>query len=291
MQELSKLTLSAIILFGFIGILSAQDNQPSLSNSLTLRVGTEILNYQEVESTTETTSSAEVMSKVMSFNLAQEYESVLIGLKGVVPYAAPTDTEKWDQANIASYQTNDLAYSRLRVDGYLGYNFEQGVSSEAGTWYAGLRYSKAVQERSDFYVRNVYINAPKAKETIESYHVIAGYMGVIPVIQRNEEWGPGQKAILNWTYQFEYALPVYNKVDNTAMPDITYRDRQGYGVEVKTGLSYSIGSFLSFGFDLYGGRTYWQGSDWKVISATEQYKWPENKTDYIGGEIGLTLTF
>ena len=298
MQELSKLSWLVIVLLSFANPLLSQDQPPRLmdgqarlANSLNIRTGTEILNYQEVESESQTTSEAEVMSKVMYFDLAQAYESVLIGAKGVVPYVAPADTERWDQANISPYQTNDLVYSRLRVDGYLGYHFEASTGTEAGTWYAGLRYSKAVQERSNFYIRNAFVNVPKVRETIESYHVIAGYMGAVPVIQRKEEWAPGQKTILHWDYQIEYAFPIYNKVENTAMPGITYRDREGYAVEAKTGLSYNLTSFLSIGFDIYGGRTYWKGSDWKVISSTERYKWPENKTDYLGGEFGLTLTF
>jgi len=267
-----------------------RQTQSETSQSFFIRSGTEILNYQELESDTQTSSQAEALTRVTSFHLIQGYQGLLVGIKGVIPYQTMPALEKWDRANISPYQANDLKYSWFRMDAYIGQVYGAGGGVEPGTWYTGVRYSMVKQKRSDFYDQNGNpTGTPELTENIKSYHYLLGYQAVAPIMFKQGEYG--ESSLLDWDLQIEGTYPMYNKVTNTAMPGLSFGDKQGYGFEAKTGLNYHLGSVIAVGADLYGGRNYWKGSKWKAVSATERYRWPENKTDYLGLQVGMTISF
>ncbi|MFH1227361.1 MAG: hypothetical protein V1701_05600 [Planctomycetota bacterium] len=299
MQDLNKLMLWAALFIACPLVASAeldyngdpdQQAQSEMSQAFFIRTGTEIFNYQELEAGTQTSSEAESITRITSFHFIQGYQGVLFGIKGVTPYQTMPAVEKWDRANISPFQTNDLKYSWFRLDAYIGQIYGAGEGVQPGTWYTGLRYSMVKQRRSNFYDRNgLPTDSSQLTENIKSYQFLLGYQAVAPIMFKAGD--RGQSSILDWDLELEGSFPLYNRVTNTAYPGLTFKDKGGYGVEVKTGLNYHLGETITVGADLFGGRIYWKGSDWKVISATEQYRWPENKTDYLGLQAGIAISF
>lgn len=262
------------------------DDKPAqLINVISISAGIERLNYKESEPDTQTFSNAEVLNYVTMFEASQEYDSVLIGFKGVMPSSTGTDTESWDYGGIKPYQLNTLVYGWLRIDGYLGYRFDEDVFSGSGIWYGGLRYSDAKQSRYDFYVSGVYQNISEVTERVKSYSVLLGYKGSAVMAKQADE--PFLKAC----YSIEGTLPIYNKVTNSRIPEITFHETLGYSIDVKASLEYLLNESLSLNFGFYGGILYWAGSDWETTSSGGKAKWPENKTIYSGGNLGLVVTF
>ncbi|MBI4712767.1 MAG: hypothetical protein HY762_05640, partial [Planctomycetes bacterium] len=160
---------------------------PGFINFINITNGIERLNYQTIEPDTEKSSEAEVLNYVTRFDGFQEYESVLTGIKGVLPYSLNQSTEKEDYANQENYRINKLKYNWIRVDGYLGYRFDEDTTSEpagggpaaygGAVWYVGLRYAEVKQSRYDFYVDGVAQPPTQVTERIKSYSLLIGYRG------------------------------------------------------------------------------------------------------------------
>ncbi|MBI4712766.1 MAG: hypothetical protein HY762_05635 [Planctomycetes bacterium] len=270
------------------GPTGIDDKPAQLINVISISTGIERLNYKESEPDTQTFSDAEVLNYVTMFDAFQEYESVLIGFKGVIPSSNGADTESWDYGGIKPYQLNTLKYGWMRIDGYLGYRFDEDVFSGSGIWYGGLRYADAKQARYDFYVSGVYQNITEVTERIKSYSFLLGYKGNVDLVADKQ----AAKPVLKGFYGVEGALPIYNKVTNSRIPEITFHETLGYSIDVKASLEYlPFGDTVAVNLGFYGGILYWAGSDWETTSSGGKAKWPENKTIYSGGNLGLVVTF
>lgn len=268
--------------------LPLEEPGPGFINFINIENGLERLNYQTIEPDTEKSSEAEALNYVTRFDGFQEYESVLTGIKGVLPYSLNQATEKEDYANQENYQINKLKYHWIRVDGYLGYRFDEDRISEAAVWYAGLRYAQSKQSRYDFYIDGVVQPPVKVTEQIKSYLLLIGYRGAEDLVYNVQKgWSKSRtKPTLKANYQIEYGIPIYNKVTRSDIPDVTFHNRNGYQMEIKLGLSYILSSVIAIDMDIYGGRLYWQGDK----EPTGEI-WRENKTDFVGSLLGLSITF
>lgn len=264
--------------------------EDKLINSFEFNIGAEVLRYEEAEPDTKTLSKSETMNLVGSFNIYQEFQQFRGGFKGTIPLSVGADTEKWEVNSTANYQTNELKYSWLRIDGYLGYSFKEDYATIPGVWYAGLRYNEGVQERSDFVVQGSPVNRTST-ERILSYGLFVGYTGEFTLsYARKYPWSDEFKPVLVANWQIEYNKPIFNRVTNTLWPNALFTDRVGYTIEVKGGISYNISNNLSVSFNGSGGRMYWQGSSWQNFGSGI-VKWPENKTDFLGATLGGRLLF
>jgi len=262
-----------------------------VTNFIDFSVGVESLRYEEVEPDNKRLGKVETMNLVGIFDICQEYQQFQGGIRGVLPLTIGDNREKWDVNSVADYQTDKLSYSWSRIDGYVGYAFkEENYFTMPGTWYAGLRRSEGIQRRSNFVVGGVPSNA-KVTEKIQSYGLFVGYKGQFNIAhQRRPEWSEEFTPVLAANWRMEYYKPVLNRVTDTSMPGALFNDRIGYTVELGGGLAYIMNRSLSATFNFYGGRMYWEGSAWENFGAGN-VKWPENKTDYMGANLGLALLF
>jgi hypothetical protein len=262
-----------------------------VTNSIDFRIGAESLRYEEAEPDTKTLSTAETMNLVGIFDVYQEYQQFRGGIKGVVPLTVGEEREEWDVNSVINYQTNKLSYGWSRVDIYLGYAFRDNDGfAMPGVWYAGLRRSEGVQKRSDFVISGVP-SAIQATEKIESYGLFIGYKGETDIAHsRRPAWSEEFSTTLKANWHVEYNKPVSNRVTNTTLPGALFKDRPGYTIEFGGGVVYMISRSFSATLNAYGGRMYWQGGSWEDFGSGF-VKWPENKTDYLGANIGLALLF
>ena len=294
------LLISGLVFICYYGQAYAQDASEfmpikiddKLINSVDFRVGVESLRYEEAEPDTKTLGKAETMNLVGIFDVYQEYQQFQGGIKGVLPLTIGDDREKWDVNNVMNYQTDKLSYYWSRIDGYVGYSFKESDDYDnlPGIWYAGLRRSEGIQKRSDFVISGVPSNA-KVTEKIQSYGLFIGYKGQTDIAhERRPEWNKELSPSLTANWRVEYHKPILNRVTNTSIPGALFKDRIGYTVEFGGGVAYNMNQSLSATFNAYGGRMYWQGSAWDNFGYGF-VKWPENKTDYMGANLGLALLF
>jgi hypothetical protein len=261
-------------------------------NFVDFRVGVESLRYEEVEPETKTIGKAETVNLVGMLDVYQEYQQFQGGIKGVLPLTIGDDREKWNVNSVANYQTDKLNYYWSRIDGYVGYSFKESDDNNnlPGTWYGGLRRSEGVQRRSDFIVNGVTLNA-KVTEMIQSYGLFIGYKGQTGIAhERRPKWSEELSPSFTANWRMEYHKPILNRVTNTSIPGALFKNRVGYTVEFGGGVAYNMNQSFSATFNAYGGRMYWQGSNWDNFGAGF-VKWPENKTDYMGANLGLALFF
>lgn len=262
-----------------------------VTNSVDLRIGAESLRYEEAEPDTKTIGAAETMNLVGIFDIYQEYQRFQGGIKGVIPLTAGDDREEWDVDGVINYQINTLSYGWSRVDIYFGYRFNESDDfSLPGVWYTGLRRSEGVQKRSDFITNGVPSSA-EVTEKIESYGLFIGYRGYTDIAHsRRPAWSEEFSTTLMANWRMEYHKPVSNRVTNTSRPGALFKNRTGYTIEFGGGIAYLMNQSFSATLNAYGGRMYWQGSSWENFGSGF-VRWPENKTDYMGLNIGLALLF
>ena len=262
-----------------------------VTNFVDFRVGVESLRYEEAEPDTKTLGSVETMNTVGILDICQEYQQFQGGIRGIIPLTVSDNREKWDVNGVADYQTDKLSYYWSRIDGYVGYAFKEDNSfTMPGIWYLGLRRSEGVQRRSNFVVGGIPSNI-KVTENIQSYGLFIGYKGQTDIAhERRPEWSEEFTPVLAANWRMEYHKPILNRVTNTALPGALFNDRVGYTIELGGGLAYSMNTSFSATFNVYGGRMFWAGSSWENFG-TGLVKWPENKTDYLGANIGLALLF
>jgi len=260
-------------------------------NFVDFRIGAESLRYEDAEPDTKTLGEAETMNLVGILDICQEYQQFQGGIRGTIPLTVGDDREEWDVNSVINYKTDKLSYYWSRIDGYVGYAFKESDDfTMPGIWYAGLRRSEGIQKRSDFVVNGVPSTA-KVTRKIQSYGLFIGYKGETNLAhERRVEWSDEFTPILVATWSVEYHKPVLNRVTDTSQPGALYTDRIGYTVEFGSGVSYKVSPSFSTTFNAYGGRMYWQGSAWENFGAGF-VKWNENKTDYLGANLGLLFVF
>jgi hypothetical protein len=263
--------------------------EDTILNSIDFQTGFETLCYQEAEPISNTLSKSEIKNLVGSFNIYQEYQQFQGGIKGVLPLNVGNSREKWYINDINS-QVNKLDCYWSRIDAYVGYSFKDDYFTIPGTWYTGFRRSESIHRRSDFIISGIHQNT-KTTEKIQSYGLFIGYKGETILVQTpRQEWGDELIPVLKVNWQLEYHRPIFNRVSDSSMPDALFKDTVGYTTDMKGGLSYYITPALSATFNIYGGRMYWKGSSWKNFGSGP-VKWNENKTDYLGANLGLSLLF
>ncbi|MEW6026523.1 MAG: hypothetical protein AB1599_04435 [Planctomycetota bacterium] len=261
-----------------------------VTNSVDFRIGAEVLRYEEAEPDTKTIGEAETMNMVGILDISQEYQQFLGGIRGVIPLTLGDDREEWDVNGVINYQTDKLDYYWSRIDGYIGYTFKESDDfTMPGTWYAGLRRSEGVQQRSDVVASGPQLSVGNRK--IQSYGLFVGYKGeTVLAHERRPEWSEEFTPVLKATWMVEYHKPILNHVTNTSLLGALFKDRIGYTAEFGGGASYIMSRSFSASFNFYGGRMYWEGSAWENFGAGF-VKWPENKTDYLGANFGLLILF
>jgi len=262
-----------------------------ITNFVDFRIGVESLRYEEAEPDNKRLGTAETLNSVGILDICQEYQQFQGGIRGIIPLTVGDDREKWDVNSVMNYETDKLSYYWSRIDGYVGYAFKESDDlTMPGIWYAGLRRSEGIQRRSDFVIGGVPSNA-KVTRKIQSYGLFIGYKGQTNLAhERRPEWSEEFTPVLVATWRVEYHKPVLNRVTDTSMPGALFKDRIGYTVEFGGGVAYNMSPSFSATFNAYGGRMYWQGSAWDNFGAGN-VKWPENKTDYMGANLGLALLF
>ena len=259
-------------------------------NFVDFRVGVESLRYEEAEPDDKRLGTAETMNSVGILDIYQEFQQFQGGIRGIIPLTIGDDREKWDVNSVINYQTDKLSYYWSRIDAYVGYAFKESDDfTMPGTWYAGLRRSEGIQKRSDVVVSGVPLNVGDRK--IQSYGLFVGYKGQTNIAhERRPEWSEEFSPVLVATWRLEYHKPVLNRVTDTSMPGALFKDRIGYTIEFGGGVAYNMNQSFSATFNAYGGRMYWQGSAWDNFGAGF-VRWPENKTDYMGANLGLAFLF
>ncbi|MFH1231215.1 MAG: hypothetical protein V1709_06925, partial [Planctomycetota bacterium] len=258
--------------------------EDAIINSIDFQTGLEVLRYQEAGPISNTLSKSEIRNIVGSFNICQEYQQVQGGIKGILPLNIYQNTEKW-YANDINFRLNKLDYYWSRIDAYVGYSFKDDYFTVPGTWYTGFRRSESIQHRSDFIISGTPQNT-KSTAKIQSYGLFIGYKGESTLVEtRQPAWSDNLAPLILLDWRLEYHKPIFNRVTDSSIPDALFKDKVGYTTDFKMGSTYHITPALSATFSIYGGRMYWKGSPWENFGSGP-VKWNENKTDYLGANLG-----
>ncbi len=250
------------------GYASAGDDVVKIGAGLSLGLGIERLAYEEDEPETGLTSDAAHYNLVARIEGRKQWESLFLSFRGTFPVSSGDDEERWNRSGTL-FQTNTLEFEWARLDGCAGYALS--------TWiipFGGFRYSHGEQKRSDFVVLGNPA-AGSAREKITSWSLYFGVMGRPPLDQ-------------NWTliYRIAFFHPVDLKVTNSSLPGFRASEKDGYGLELEAGIFRTLSDRMGVEISAYGGRTHWEGSDFKAFPGGLA-KWPENDTTYFGGAIHL----
>lgn len=235
---------------------------------LSVRTGVEHLEYEESEPANNLRSRSEVENVVASIDGVYAFPSFFAGLKAVFPVLSDDSGERWNQSGTL-FQTNTLKYKWTRLDGYFGYPLSALFNP-----FAGIRYSRVEQDRSDF----VLLGNPlvgSAKEKVTSLSILLGAMGQLPVDR-------------NWALRYRIAFfsPVDVEVTNSSLPGFKANEKEGYTFELESGIGRSLSDKMRLGLTLFVGVMHWKGSDFKPFPGGSA-KWPENDTAYLGGTINV----
>jgi hypothetical protein len=270
-----RLLLIIIMSFGLLlctaSVVQAEADR-GLVDKISLQLGWEGLKYEEHEPDTGLDSEAELNNLVLSIQGLKRWKRFFCGTRAFFPVLLGDDREEVSLSS-ASYQTDTLEISWIRIDGFLGYPLRPWFNP-----YLGFRWSQFRQERTNFEVAGTFVDL-RSVEKVESWNLLLGVRGVGNITPR-----------LGWNYQLEFFLPVDVKVTNSALPGFEAADTDGQAVELQTGIDYSYTESLLFGFTLYGGWVHWRGSDWKQFDGG-MAKWPQNDTYYLGAGLNLSYRF
>jgi hypothetical protein len=194
-------------------------------------------------------------------------ESFFFAARGTLPVVTEEGDEEWFDSGML-VQTNTLEYDWKRISGMAGIALHPAINP-----YAGVRWSRVEQTRSDFVVLGLPF-AATVEETIESWSAVFGVRG---------DWAihPPLRAM----YSFEYYHPLDVEVKNTFFPGVEFTDEEGYGWELRGEIQYAVKERLFVGFHAFVGRMHWDGD------VSGSVTWPENDTDYLGAGASLNWSF
>lgn len=240
--------------------------------NISIGIGLEQLTYEEHESDNNMDSKATVNNFIGACEGLIESPYLFFGANAVVPLIAKVEEEDINLTG-TSYQVNDIKDEWTRMDLFLGYPVYALFKP-----YVGIRWSERRQERSNFIIegeRESFNNV----ETIRSWNILLGIQG--EKIKENQ-WG--------FSYNLKYLIPFNNTVENDAIQGWDIDDKRGYGFDIQGTIRYYLNNALHVGLVLYGGKIYWEGSDWIGIPGGEA-KWPQNETRYMGGMFEIGYVF
>lgn len=291
--------LSAIIVFIIFiptyGLGTVEEESIGIIERLSISLGKESLYYKQREPETATTSSADVINTVLSIRWFEQWECFIDGIKAVIPVSTGDDKEVENSYGKHPYRTNRFSYEWTRIDGYIGYAlFEESHYTIPALVYAGLRWSEAEQTRDHFVVLGNPV-AGVSKEKIASWGLLIGFSIGSELFPPDYAWRfdviePKAHSRWLWYWGVEGNIPLSVKVTDSALPGVSFKRQTGYTIEAKGGVGWVLSKTLSLEANIYAGVISWQGSDWKDTSSG-RVKWPENKTDYAGIDLGLTVRF
>ena len=262
-----------LVMFTVLSALSsvyAQD-EGGIQSRLTFGIGPEWLSYEERVAESDIRSKATVQNTVLGFEGVKRWKPVYIGVRGVIPLLRGHDQEEWTVSGTL-FQTDRIEYGWIRISGYVGLPAFSFFNPSIG-----LRYSSGRQERSEIVAWGIPYSS--ATETVEALH---GALGLQGKYRFRQKWQLG--------YSIEGLLPLHVDVANSVIPGWGVSGVGGYGMEARGEVAYELTPRVSLTFTLYGGRTHWNGSEWKPFSGGFA-RWPENNTDYGGGLFGIAWAF
>lgn len=287
-----------VMLVMFVPIYSQEkaDEEPdNITERFTISIGKEIIYYKQREPDTATTSSVEVTNTVLSIRWFEQWEYFISGLAIVIPVSSGEERETQNAYGKAPYRTNKFSYEWTRIDGYIGYSlFEGSHHSIPAMVYTGLRLSKVEQSRENFIVLGNPLGG-STKEKIKSWGLLLGFGVGSELSTHDYSWFFGEiepKPHSDWVWYWglEGSLPLSVKVTDSTMPGVSFKKETGYSIETRGSVGCALSESLLFEASIYVGVVSWEGSDWKD-TPYGLVKWPENKTDYAGMNLSLTLKF
>lgn len=266
-----RLLLIMLFLLIVDASVNAENQKYEKLNYLVIGSGFEYLSYTEHEPETGSLTEISLYNAVTRFEGGMSLNNFVIGIKGVVPVCTGEKKEEWIRSG-SVYQTNNLKYTRTRIDGNVGYRLYNWLYP-----YLGLRWSKSKQERSNFILSEPV--SGKSIETNNAFFVAAGLKGILI---NSPRWDLG--------YSLEYFLPIYAHTENSALPGWESSKKDGYSIGARAVARYIYSPSVSLDFELAGERVKWDGSDW-INYIDGSAKWPKNKTLSLNCILGIAWLF
>jgi hypothetical protein len=250
--------------------VNAEDQDEKL-NYLVVGSGFEYLSYTEHEPETGSYTDISLCNVVTRFEGSMSLSPFVIGIKGILPFYLDKEKEEWMRSG-SIYQTNNLEYSRTRIDGNVGYRLYHWLYP-----YLGLRWSKSKQKRNDF-----ILSEPVSGKAIETNNALFAAAGIKGILLNSARWEFG--------YSLDCFLPVYAHTENSALQGWESPDKDGYSIGARAVARYIYSPSVSFDFELAGERVKWDGSGW-IDYPGGSAKWPKNKTLSLNFILGIAWFF
>jgi hypothetical protein len=273
MKRLNLSVLWFTLLLLFLLISSRPVNAGVLEDAkfdyLFIGNGFEYMSYTEHEPETGTYTNTSIYNVVTKFEGSASLRHLFFDIKGVLPVLHGQVQEGWERYGRV-YQTNNLEYSWVRLDGNMGYRIYPWLSP-----YLGIRWSR--QKRSNF-----ILSEPVNMESIETCRSLFATAGLKGFLKHSSQWEFG--------YSFEYFMPVYSRTENTALPGWKNYSKDGYAIGARALARYIYSSSVSLYYELSGERAYWDGSCW-IDYPGGSAKWPENETISLKYILGIAWVF
>ena len=233
--------------------------------------GFEYMYYTEYEPETGTYTETSVYNLITKFEGSVSVRQLFFDIKGVVPVYHGQVKEDWERYGTV-YQTNNLKYSWVRLDGNIGYSIYPWLNP-----YLGVRWTKSRQKRTNF-----ILSEPVNMESIETCRALFATAGLKGFLKHSAQWEFG--------YNFEYFMPVSAHTENTALPGWKSYGKDGYSIGARVVARYIYSPSVSLYYELSGEKTYWDGSSW-IDYPGGSAKWPENETISLKYILGLAWVF
>jgi hypothetical protein len=268
-----KIAITAAILW--IILLTPGDGRTgggpkALGADFSMNAGVEKITYEEDEPVTGLKSKASTYNVVAELEARKAWSRLFIGFRGAFPLVAGKNGETWTRIG-APFQTNELENRRTRVAGHIGYLLAGWFNP-----YAGINYSRTIQNRSDFVIQGSPVPG-SVEEKVISTSLLIGARG-----------RGNMAASFQWFYGLEFLFPLSVDVTNSSLPGFKADDTGGHAYELRAGILRMHSDKIRYGLTGYGGKVHWDGSGFKQFSGG-QAKWPENDTLYLGALITLQL--
>ncbi|MGA1843338.1 MAG: hypothetical protein ACMUIS_02110 [bacterium] len=265
------LPLAAVCILVWGGFAPGECATGSRQGEFSLWLCRERVEYREHAQDVGLDSSAAMENWVAEIEGIHHTGSLVMGVNAMIPLSEGEGEEEWTRFGTRE-QLNTLTYRWVRIDGFVGLPLSGRMSP-----FGGLSWSESRQDRTDFVLSGGPVDG-HIREVVTSWWLLVGVRGE----------GDLPSSRWNWDYRLRCALPVAVDVKNSSLPGFDASEHEGFSIELKAGLVYSYTDELSVGFRIYGGRTHWEGSGWKLGG---NVKWPQNDTDYIGGQVGASWRF
>jgi hypothetical protein len=238
---------------------------------LVMGTGLEYMSYTEYEPETGSYTDTSMVNMVTKFEGCLSMEPFFLDIKGVVPLYLAEANEDW-RRHRRVYQTDNLEYSWVRLDGNIGYRMNTWLNP-----YFGLRWANSRQERTNF-----FLSKPVNMESIETNRALFLSTGFKGTMIRSYRWEFG--------YSFECFMPIFSRTKNTALPGWKSSANDGYSIGARAVARYKHSPSVSMYYELSGERTYWYGSGW-IDYPGGSAKWPENETVSLNSILGIAWIF